>query len=561
MKILARGRGAFTAAVFTAAAAVLMGAAGLVAGSGPTARAAAQAVVLSEGDIDLTPRLVDGKPQLQIDDRTGAQPVVREPSQVVWHVVPEAMADNYSPLYPLIGEGLYAWFLNHLWTTDIFALEPGWNGTQAGGDTEVRLAGFEGPGAFALYTYTREMDDSNGNPTPHLSSTDPAYASFTLGKDAQRTQPSWAFTAEGVYRLTFAITSGGATDTETLAVVVGDDVDPATVLPGDGTAPTASPTDSGSATPTGSPTSTAPGALVIDDGHVDLAARKADGELSFQVKEGSELDHAWHEPDEVVMHVVPAARRKITSGTTFLGKEGDPVWWLPSSYISGIVWPGWNTQEWKESELDGRVTHRLDSVQGPGNLYVFNNGGLGSHTMWFNSADGLPDPHEHSVGSHSHTEWVFTQEGVYRTAFTVSATLADGTKVSDTATLAWVVGDDVDPKTVTPGAGDEPTASPTATASASVPASPSASASAPVTTAPTASGSATATATATASASAPPAGTPGGSGGSSTAGGTVTTGGLASTGAGVTVIAAVATLALLAGGGAVFAVRRRRTAQ
>jgi surface-anchored protein/LPXTG-motif cell wall-anchored protein len=511
--------------------------------------------VLSEGEVDLTPRLVDGKPQLQIDDRTGDRTVVREPSEVVWHVVPEAMADNYSPLYPLIGEGVYAWFLNHLWTSDIFALEPGWNGTEAGGDTQVRLAGFEGPGTFALYTYTREMDNNDENPIPHLSSSDPAHSSFTLAKDAQRTEPTWAFTAEGVYRLTFAVTHDGVTDTETLAVVVGDDVDPATVLPGDGTAPTASPTDSGPATPTGRPTSTSPGAHVIDDGHVDLAARKADGKLSFQLKEGSELDHTWHEPDEVVMHVVPAARRKITSNTSFLGKEGDPVWWLPSSYINGIVWPGWNTQEWEESELDGRVTYRLDSLQGPGNLFVFNNGGLGSHTMWFNSTDGLPDPHEHSVGSHSHTEWVFTQEGVYRTAFTVSATLADGTKVSDTATLAWVVGDDVDPSTVTPGAGDEPTASPTATASDS--ASPSASASAPAPTTTTTSGSETATG----SASAPPADTSGSSGGSSTTGGTTTTGGLASTGAGVTMIAAIAVVALLAGGGAVFAVRRRRSAQ
>lgn len=555
MKILKRGRGAFTTAVFTAAAAVLMGAAGLAAGSGPTALAATRAVVLNAGEVDLTPRLVDGKPQLQIDDRTGDRTVVREPSDVVWHVVPEAMADNYSPLYPLIGEGVYAWFLNHLWTNDIFALEPGWNGTEAGGDTDVRLAGFEGPGAFALYTYTRETDANDENPLPHLSSSDPAHSSFTLAKDAQRIEPTWAFTAEGVYRLTFTVTNGGATDTETLAIVVGDDVDPATVLPGDGTAPTASPTNSGSATPTGSPTSTALGAHVIDDGHVDLAARKTDGTLSFQLKEGSELDHTWHEPDEVVMHVAPAARRKITSGTSFLGKAGDPVWWLPSSYISGIVWPGWNTQEWKESELDGRVTYRLDSVQGPGDLFVFNNGGLGSQTMWFNSADGIPDLHEHSVGSHSHTEWVFTQEGVYRTAFTVSATLADGTKVSDTATLAWAVGDDVDPSTVTPGAGDEPTTSPTETASDS--ASPSVPASAPATTAPTASGSETSTT----SASAPPAGASGSSGGSSTTGGTTTTGGLASTGADVTAIAGIAVVSLLVGGGAVFAVRRRRTAR
>ncbi|WP_246885159.1 choice-of-anchor M domain-containing protein [Streptomyces sp. GESEQ-4] len=554
MRALTRDRRAFTGAALIVATGVLLSAAGLVAGGSGAARAAGDAVVLDEGELDLTPRLADGKLELQIDDRSGDSAVVREPSEVVLHAGPATKEDLIGPAYPILGDTLVsAYFLNG-WENagQIFAPEPGWNGTEAGADTEVRLAGFEGPGRFAMYTYTREMDNNDESPVQHLNSGDSAHSAFTLAKDEQRAVPTWGFTEEGVYRLTLTVTGGGSTDTETLAVVVGDDVDPDDVLPGDGSTPTPS-TPPTSTTPSSS-TPTAPGAHVIDNGHIDLAARPVDGSLQFQIKEGSANDHEWHEPDEVVLHVKPGARRKITEGYEFLGPVGDPVWWLPIQQLDGLVWPGWSTDQFKSSEIDGRVAFRLDAVQGPGALSIFTEGSVGSVTMHAHSGDGLPDTFDLSVPTHRHTVWTFAQEGVYRTTFAVSATLADGTKVSDTETIAWVVGDDVDPSTVTPGTGDEPTATPTTTPTPSQSASTSPTA--------TASPSASASASASGSVSASPSATDPGSGSSGTGGsGTSTTGGLASTGAQVAVIGGIAVLALLVGGGAVLLVRRRRTAQ
>ncbi|MFD5111348.1 choice-of-anchor M domain-containing protein [Streptomyces sp. NPDC058391] len=542
-----------TAAALTAATAMLVGAAGLVAGGSGQARAAGGAVVLDEGEMDFTPRLVDGKVELRIDDRSGAATAVREPSEVVLHAVQSSLHFTPSPLSSALGTtDLDTWQLNHWDAANIFAPEPGWNGSAAGGDTEVELSAYEGPGDFGLATYTRAMDNVDAAPIVHLGSVEPTPRSFTLSGDEQRLVPTWQFTKEGVYRLTFTVTGGGSTDTETLAVVVGDDVDPSEVLPGDGSTPT--PTTSAPGPPSGSatPTSPPPTAHVIDNGHLDLAARPVDDALQFQIKEGNSQTYEWYEPGEVVLHVKPAARRKITEGYEFLGTVGDPVWWLPMQQIDGLVWPGWSTEEYAGSDIDGDITYRLDAVRGPGSVAVFNAGSLGSADVALNSGDGLPDRLAHSVNSHSHWNWTFTAEGVYRTAFTVSATLADGTKVTDTGTIAWVVGDDTDPSTVTPGAGDEPTATPTATASASdtpsTPATPSASA--------TPSAPATATATDTG-----PVSNSTDTVGGSSADDTVTTGGLASTGAGVAVIAVIATVALLVGVGAVFAVRRRRTAQ
>lgn len=307
-------------------------------------------------------------------------------------------------------------------------------------------------------------------------------------------------------------------------MVVGDDVDPDDVRPGDGSTPTPS-TPPTSTTPSPS-TPTAPTAHVIDNGHLDLAARPVDGALQFQIKEGAAHDHTWHEPDEVVLHVKPGARRKITEGYEFLGPVGDPVSWLPIQQLDGLVWPGWSTDQFKSSEIDGRVAFRLDAVQGPGALSIFTEGSVGSVTMHAHSGDGLPD------------------------TFAVSATLADGTKVSDTETIAWVVGDDVDPSTVTPGTGDEPTATPTTTPSQSA------------STSPTATASPSASASASGSVSASPSATDPRSASSGTGGsGISTTGGLAATGAQVAVIGGIAVLALPVGGGAVLFVRRRRTAQ
>ncbi|WP_194235992.1 choice-of-anchor M domain-containing protein [Streptomyces acidicola] len=544
-----------TAAALTGATAVLLGAAGLAAAGGSgAARTVGGALVLDEGELDFTPRLVDGKLELQIDDRSSGTTVVREPSDVVLHAVQSSLQSTLDPVATALGTtNMDTWQLNGWEAENIFAPEPGWNGSEAEGDTEVSLSGYEGPGDFGMAAYTREMDYADAPAIPYLGSVASVQRTFTLPRDEQRLLPIWQFTKEGVYRLTFTVTSGGSTDTETLAVVVGDDVDPHDVLPGDGSTPTpptsTSSSPSTSATPT---TPTVPAAHVIDNGHLDLAARPVDGSLRFQIKQGTAQDYEWYEPGMVVLHVKPAARRKITAGYEFLGSVGGPVWWLPIQQVDGLVWPGWSTDQFKSSEIDGRVAFRLDAVQGPGALSIFTEGSVGSVTMHAHSGDGLPDSFDLSVPTHRHTVWAFAQEGVYRTTFTVSATLADGRKVSDTETVAWVVGDDVDPSTVNPGEGDEPTATPTATASASASATPTA------TVSPSASGSVSASAPATDPGSA----ASGTSGSSSTGGsGTPTSGGLASTGAQVAVIAGIAVLALVVGGGAVFFVRRRRTAQ
>ncbi|MFI1714547.1 choice-of-anchor M domain-containing protein [Streptomyces litmocidini] len=492
MSVLTHGRRAVAATAATLAAALLAAAAGLVAAGSGTAHAGSGAVVLARGDIDFVPRLADGRLDLRIADRTGSGTVMREPSDVVLHVVPEAKESILSPVNPVLGDGLYGWFLNGRHAKDVFALTPGWTGPAGAQSVEVTLDRTQGEGRFALYTFTEEMEWSDQEPVQHLDSDDPAYRSFVLPQGTERFAPTWGFAAEGVHRLTLTVSATLAdgskvSDTETLAVAVGA-TDPTQVRPGDGSIPTATPTPT--ATPSTSaptPTPTAPAAYVIDDGHIDLAARPGEGgKLAFQIKDGTLQNPRWHEPDDVVIHVGPAAKRRISEAYAFLGTPGEPVWWLPSSRLAGLVWPGWSTEGFPASQVRGRITYRLDSLRGPGTLAVVNDNSMDS-TVLVNSGDGLPDAFEHTAGSHSHSAWAFTREGVYRTTFTVAATLADGTKVSDTATIAWAVGA-VDPATVKPGEGTEPTAPTTAPPTGTPTTHPTATPTVPAATTPTAPG-------------------------------------------------------------------------
>ncbi|MET8508717.1 choice-of-anchor M domain-containing protein [Streptomyces sp. NPDC004787] len=494
MSVLTHGRRAVAATAATLAAVLLTAAAGLVAAGTGTAHAGGGAVVLAQGDIDLVPRLADGRLDLRIADRTGNGTVLREPADVVLHVVPEAKESILSPVNPVLGDGLYGWFLNGRHARDVFALTPAWTGLPGARSVEVALDRARGEGRFALYTFTEEMEWTDQEPVQHLNSEDPGHRSFLLPQGTERFAPTWGFAAEGVHRLTLTVTATLAdgsvvADTETLAVAVGS-IDPTRVRPGDGSTPTAAPTPTTSSTPTTTPppgaTTTpsppAPAGYVIDDGHIDLAARPAaPGKLAFLIKDGTLRNPRWHEPEDVVIHVRPAAKRRIGEAQAFLGTPGDPVWWLPSSRLDGLVWPGWNTEEFPAAQVRGRISYRLDALQGPGRLAVVNDNSLDS-TVLLDSGNGLPDAFEHTPGSHSHSAWAFTKEGVYRTVLTVAATLADGTKVSDTSTIAWAVGA-VDPTTVRPGPGDGPaaptTAPPGGTPTTGTPPSPSSSAPSP----------------------------------------------------------------------------------
>ncbi|MFD3928887.1 TIGR03773 family transporter-associated surface protein [Streptomyces sp. NPDC058614] len=208
----------------------------------------------------------------------------------------------------------------------------------------------------------------------------------------------------------------------------------------------------------------------LDEGHIDIAARVVDGRMQIHVKDGTVAGKTtWREPSSLVLHVKPAARKTVPESDdfAFLGEAGDPVWLLDQVQQDGLLWPGWSTENIAAGATEGEVRFSLDKADGPGDFALYTYDGLSGADVLFDSADGVPDSFDVAQNTHAHGGWAFRKEGTYRLTFTMSGQLADGTNVSDTETLAFVVGDGTDPSEVSGGDGSSDSAEDTNTDSGS----------------------------------------------------------------------------------------------
>ncbi|WP_052744676.1 TIGR03773 family transporter-associated surface protein [Streptomyces odonnellii] len=362
-------------------------------------------------------------------------------------------------------------------------------------DDTVRwsLAAVEGPGTVAVYETT------GARPTVRFDSSDGLPDGYDLPTGASG-DTRWAFGAAGAYTLTFTA-AARERDGKALAasvryeVRVGGDTAPhIPAMPSRPSVPPAAHQDAaGTAAPASSHAPESPAhALtsaarqfseaqtqvsearlaqestegraegkadttekVLDNGHIDFAARVVDGKMQIHIKDGTVAGKTtWREPSSVVLHVKPAARKEIPDGDdfAFLGRPGDPVWLLDQVQQDGQLWPGWSTENIEPGKTKGTVGFKLAKAEGPGVFALYNYDGMSGATIRFNSGDGVPDTFDVPQNTHAHGGWAFGKEGVYRLTFTMSGTLANGSPVSDTETVAFVVGA-TDPNTVQSGGG------------------------------------------------------------------------------------------------------------
>ncbi|MEU6010848.1 TIGR03773 family transporter-associated surface protein [Streptomyces sp. NPDC047453] len=194
---------------------------------------------------------------------------------------------------------------------------------------------------------------------------------------------------------------------------------------------------------------------VIDQGHIDFAARVVDKQLRLHIKDGTEAGRTvWREPSSVVLHVKPEAKKTLpdSKAFAFLGKPGDQVWLLDQVQQPGLLWPGWSTDNLDAGATKGGVTFSLTRVEGPGAFALYTFDAMSGATVLLNSKAGGPDSFDVAPNTHAHGGWAFTKEGTYRLTLRISGKLTNGTPVSDTRTVAFVVGGG-DPNAVEPGSG------------------------------------------------------------------------------------------------------------
>ncbi|MGW0335315.1 TIGR03773 family transporter-associated surface protein [Streptomyces sp. NPDC003011] len=383
------------------------------------------------------------------------------------------------------------------------ARAPGWDttavpeGAVAGESVRWSLSGVDGPGDLRVYA---EADRDGGEETLLFDSADGLPDAYELPV-GETGATRWAFTAEGTYQVIFTAEAttpdGRSLFTGTAyTVLVGDEAiarateaaqaggtgtggtpvdeaeatgDEAVPASGDGEAESvagpARPLTAAAgaaATATSPATSSAAAASdvvsstkVLDEGHIDFAARVVDGKLQIHVKDGTVSGKTtWREPSSVVLHVKPAAKNALPDGDefAFLGKGGDPVWLLDQVQQEGLLWPGWSTDNITAGATKAGVKFSLSRVEGPGAYALYTYDAMSGANVLFNSKDGVPDSFDVAANTHAHGGWAFTKEGTYRLTFTMSGKLADGTATSDTETVTFVVGDQ-DPGAVEPGDG------------------------------------------------------------------------------------------------------------
>ncbi|GCB44012.1 hypothetical protein SNL152K_1297 [Streptomyces sp. NL15-2K] len=457
------------------------------------------------------------------------------------------------------------------------ASAPGWDttgvpgGAVAGDTLKWSLAGLDGPGD--LKVYEEAADGAEDAPLFDSADSLPDEHELPVG---QRGETRWEFSENGTYQVIFTAQATAADGRElsvgtVYTVVVGDTAEGENTAEGEGTAPdepvaeespaektaegTRTPTAAGKAVTevveaerrtarvaTAAATDVVSDKKVLDEGHVDFAARVVDDKLQIHIKDGTVSGKTtWREPSSVVLHVKPAAKNTLPASEefSFLGKGGDPVWLLDQVQQEGLLWPGWSTDNIEAGATEGGVEFSLTKADGPGTYALYTYDAMSGANVLFNSKDGVPDAFAVPADTHAHGGWAFTEEGTYRLTFRMSGTLADGTKVSDTETVAFAVGD-TDPGKVTPGDGSGKGTSGTAGSSGS--------------SSPGSAGSSDSSGTA---GSASDSGSTGGSSADDSSDGT-----MASTGAGQAVLLGSAAAALTAVGAASFlAARRRRTAR
>ncbi|MEU8761445.1 choice-of-anchor M domain-containing protein [Streptomyces sp. NPDC048659] len=342
-----------------------------------------------------------------------------------------------------------------------------WDTTRAGAGGEPvhwELTAAEGPGTVRVL----EPGAGGADALVRFDSGDglPDGAELPAGR---RGEDRWVFDTPGTYRLTLTarIPAGASAEVRhTVRVGGADGVEGGELGPGPGAGPEAAPVPApvpvatsdapaprraaravASAEPVAAGRSEAPaetGRRVLDDGHVDIAARLVDGRFGIQIKDGTVPGRTvWREPSSVVLRVGAAARRQIPAAAhfAFLGRAGDPVWLLDQIQRPGLLWPGWSTDNLPAGATRGDVEFRLVKAAGPGRFALYNYDGLSGATVRFNSADGVPDAFRVPPNSHAHGGWAFGAEGTYRLTVAMTATGADGTRVSDTETLTFEVGD------------------------------------------------------------------------------------------------------------------------
>jgi surface-anchored protein len=187
-------------------------------------------------------------------------------------------------------------------------------------------------------------------------------------------------------------------------------------------------------------------AVTLSVGHVDvLKPIWVNNTLDLKVNDDTGSAPVTRDPADVIFRALPGSQRTVPTDPrfAFLGSPGDPVWILPQTQNTSLLWPGWSTDSLPTGVFaNNTVQFRLVSITPPagGQVALYSTGSTGAPTVIFDSENGLPDTASATIPQHRHMNWAFEATGTYRLGFEVRATRNGATITSGVHTYTFTVG-------------------------------------------------------------------------------------------------------------------------
>ncbi len=206
-------------------------------------------------------------------------------------------------------------------------------------------------------------------------------------------------------------------------------------------------------------------AYVLRGGHADVLypelEKDASGAEFLKLRAHVDRVDGVLDYDDMVIHVDGGHEQQLPARYTedadfsFIGPEGSTFW--NASEGPGEPWIGAAMQS---PTLEGLADKQLfslslDNVTGPGGSkapgdVVLWDGDVRTKNVFMSTRSGPARARNFALGTHSHFNWSFTNEGVYCLAISAQTPGRDGTLLRDAQQLTLVVGDTTDPATVEP---------------------------------------------------------------------------------------------------------------
>ncbi len=130
-------------------------------------------------------------------------------------------------------------------------------------------------------------------------------------------------------------------------------------------------------------------------------------------------------PDDAVLGLkVPEGEVTIPSNPafSFLGTAGETVYVFPQVENPNMLWPGLGAEELIAADWTGNMSLVLNSITGPGDVFLYTVDSFGVPTVYWDSTDLTPSSFPFLAGAHVHFNLAFTEPGTYQVPVQVSGT-------------------------------------------------------------------------------------------------------------------------------------------